>query len=336
MLASEGFLSVISDSVCLCLVTDDPNAAHAAATLASVWHFSPKYPAIIVGKGLTADTRRKFEKLAQSHQNRINIVDAGSVDLSSFEVWGQWSQAVWLKLFIADFAPKGVERLIYLDTDTICLSSVEPLGDLDLDEKAFAAASEIPLSLEPRIVQLGIPKYFNTGVMVIDPREWAKADIKSRAMAYAAEHANDRDKLAFVDQCAINAVAWDKARTLTPDWNVPINFLELSEASVLASARIVHFSGPKPWDNPAIPGAGLYWHFRRMTPWAVEGIPGIKSLNGRLRARFKRFIERWKSLLYVAMGRTAGAERSTNRLITLDRNIEFDRLGRELCRQLQK
>lgn len=325
----------MSDSkICLCLVTDEKNAPHAATALASAWEFTPSYPALIVGNRLSDDSICKFKRLASSFDAQVEVLDASSVDLSPFHAWGHWSNTVWLKLYLADLAPQCVERIVYIDTDIVCLSSISPLAEIDLNGCAFAAVSDLANTRKHRLGKLGIPKYFNTGVLVIDLAEWRNLGIKEKATRYAVEHAQDREMLAFVDQCAINAVAWDRALELSANWNVMINQLPIADADTVLTARILHFAAQKPWEDLGLPGANLYWHFRRKTPWTIEQKPRIEAFKEQIRLRTIRAKELAKVLVYSQINRKRAIVRAKRRLKSAERQLFFHRVCRPLIGHL--
>ncbi len=224
----------------------------------------------------------------------------------------------YLRLALARVLP--VERVIYLDCDTVVLRSLRPLAELDLGGAIVAAVGDHYLSGHQRgtgerlrfqggtlsvddyvrdVVQLpgGPDAYCNAGVVVVDLAAWRAAGMTEQCLAFT-RRVRDRH---FHDQDAINHLIQGRFVRLDPRWNAlcfAVGFYQVPGrglpfpggvwGEVLAQWRddpwIVHFAaGSGPWRHPHTPSgrAAAFWRFA--TPVAV-GVPhGLRLLA--LRAR---------------------------------------------------
>lgn len=182
--------------------------------------------------------------------------------------------AAYYRLLIGDIVPREVNRILYLDADTIVLGSLRDLGRLYDNYNAsssvalWASASEQPM---PHLrEQLGEgSSTFNSGVLLIDLNEWRNAVSTGDLLGFARDKG---EELLFHDQDVLNLV-------FANHWGrLPSRFNRMRSVEVLEEDAVVHFVGSeKPWRAAGRkhPYARRYSYFRRKTtffPYLFEGI----------------------------------------------------------------
>ena len=180
------------------------------------------------------------------------------------------SMASYFRLFLPQILPEDVEKVLYLDCDTIILDSVTDLIDTDLAGNAVAGISEMkPLESSRRI---GTKNYINTGVLVLDLAAWRKDNISQQCIDWLVAYP---EKAKYSDQCAINATNDNRTRLLDEKWNRYVFSRENAEDGP-GNSRILHFvASDKPWhswyDNPL---GSYYWKYLGVSPWkAAQAVP---------------------------------------------------------------
>jgi lipopolysaccharide biosynthesis glycosyltransferase len=156
----------------------------------------------------------------------------------------------YMKLILPDFI--DAERVIYLDSDLIVTRDLKELFCLDLRSHAIAVSgvATIDWAIEKQFfTSLGLKTealYFNTGVMLIDLRQWRKWAITERCLEFANKYPN---QLSTADQTVLNYVFYEnKFLVLDQGYN---HVLYPGSHSVAPDSvgEIFHFVGsPKPWD----------------------------------------------------------------------------------------
>ena len=211
---------------------------------------------------------------------------------------------MYLRLFMAEFLPPDVERAIYLDSDLLILSDrIRQLWNLDLGEAYLGAALE-PYD-EPQRTPIGFGPddfYFNSGVMLINLKQWRRDAVTSQLLSFAEQNTH---RLCSPDQDVLNCILRGRVVDIGVRWNWQALFPRLlpaelgisaGEYSVLRQApEIVHFtSAYKPWFWRWEPQyKQLYLRARRQTPWAQ--IPAadrtLKNVPTKLRKILQRNLE---------------------------------------------
>jgi lipopolysaccharide biosynthesis glycosyltransferase len=198
----------------------------------------------------------------------------------------------WTRLWVEQFFPEDVDRVLYLDGDIVVVGSVDPLWRIDLDG-ALLGAVDIPGS-QRGVTNLGMrleDGYFNSGVLLIDLRQWRETRALDTVLGYIETY--PERMMHDVDQEALNACFYNCTKRLDYKWNATWPFfrepvaLPLTRAeieTVRREARIIHFNGSlKPWsyfcDHPR---TGEYEKYLRMTEWR-DFVPQDRTVLNRLR-----------------------------------------------------
>jgi lipopolysaccharide biosynthesis glycosyltransferase len=194
---------------------------------------------------------------------------------------GRIKAASYFRIALPQFLPSDLSRLIYLDSDVLVRKDIGLLWDQWRDgPHCYAVQDSGAPYLDPRAVlanydrcapwlagpapipnfrELGLPpdaQYFNSGVLMVDIARW-RADDLSRLMLRCL--ADNRHKVLYHDQYALNVVLCGKWRPLDARWNQMSRVFRFPswkdspyDESTLHAVRtdpyIVHFTSvPKPW-----------------------------------------------------------------------------------------
>lgn len=195
-----------------------------------------------------------------------------------------WNPIVLARLLLDRLLPDSLDRVIYLDGDTIVRGSLKELWETSMGDHVIGASLEPTYSHERKnaIGMKGYP-YYNAGVLLIDLVKWRKEKIGEEIIQFYTEYDG---KLFSNDQDAINGSQKGKIYTLSPKFNYynifdqyPYSYLcklcdyPYIQKDVFEEARknpvIVHYLGEeRPWR------IGNHHRFRKdydlylnKTPW---------------------------------------------------------------------
>jgi lipopolysaccharide biosynthesis glycosyltransferase len=234
----------------------------------------------VVDGGLDAEAKTR---IAASLPERVELQwicpqRTGFVD---FPLWGRMTISTYDKLTLGRWLPTSVERAIWLDCDLMVLADLTRLWQTAADDHCVQAAQDgLVRTLGARFgvacyQEMGIDPeaaYFNAGVMLVDVARWRKDDVAGRAIAYLKQN---RRRVFFWDQEALNAILAGEWTTLDPRWNWNPGFSRAESANGSHEGEehspwIVHFSGNlKPWRFEGRSAwHKLYYQYLDSTAWA--------------------------------------------------------------------
>ncbi|MCQ2004426.1 glycosyltransferase family 8 protein [Rhizobium sp. NRK18] len=176
---------------------------------------------------------------------------------------GHVSDAALYRCAMGSLLPDTVEKILYIDCDTLVLKPLDRLYNTDLDGK-IAAAHRTPLD---HLSDMGVDanEYFNSGVMLIDLALWRKSRVEAETFDVLAAHG---PRLKMWDQCALNIVLAGKTAPLDSEYNHLVNRPPVGGHYVVPT--ILHYAGHrKPWLNGGTIWDGLYLEATQKTPWPL-------------------------------------------------------------------
>lgn len=188
----------------------------------------------------------------------------------------------YFRLLLPELLPSGIDKLLYIDADTIVLADIAELYARNLEGCTVAGA--LDYSNMEMSTHLSLSKYINSGVLLFDITRWLHADYTTKCIAFANQYPN---KIRYQDQCALNQVLLDDIAVLEPKWNKYIT--SKSPESDVEGAAILHFISPnKPWQKwYESPVSKYYWRYLDVSPWQ-----GTKPVSPRTVVEARRYAKK--------------------------------------------
>jgi len=170
------------------------------------------------------------------------------------------------RFFLSELLPEGIDRILYVDGDTLFVRDPTPLLDQTLpagkigmveDAMSFYRQDQSTNGANAReyIQGLGLSpnaQYANSGVFIVERGDWKV--IAEDALNYLSLNSG---KCRYHDQSALNAVVGDRRLPLSPIWNYQSRFAQW-RAKPVAEPAILHFTGAaKPWMGKVHPWSAV-------------------------------------------------------------------------------
>lgn len=245
----------------------------------------------ILDSGISKENKFRIEKICDNFVNASlkwieieSISKKIGIDVKNDR--GSFSQ--YSRLFIGDVLDNSVERVLYLDCDTLILSSLKDLWNIELKGNIIAALKDAFSKYYRKNVNLvNNDLMFNSGVMLIDLKAWRDNKIKEKAISFIRQR---HGKVQQGDQGVLNSVLSNKTFALDPRYNLvsifydldyreiklyrsPVNFYS---ERIIAKAKenpvILHFTSSfysiRPWFKNSNHQCKKIWlKFYQETPW---------------------------------------------------------------------
>ncbi len=272
---------------------DDKYAMLAGVSIESLLrtnHDVDEIRVFVLTNGVSEENAQKLISIAEQNHRKINLVTVSAETFKSKKLCidaQRWSLAAFARLFTPQLLP-DLDRILYLDCDTIVLGSLMDVWNVDLGSCTCAAVAE-PFSAYHK-KNVGMDKgevYYNSGVMLIDLDKWRNQDAISLFVASIDRH---RGRVPYVDQGVLNEVFRSKFYCLPAKYNVFTEYYDFSygeveryradkvvysEIEIEEAAKfpvIMHyvssFMTPRPWvQGSTHPYAQQWDEYCAYTPW---------------------------------------------------------------------
>lgn len=220
----------------------------------------------------------RLEGFLISNGCKFNLYEFSPKTFSKYPPTSQYSLACYLRLSAPSLLP-GVEKALYIDSDTIILGDIHELLETDVNEYALAGCRDSSFSYN--IVKSYLPsqvleKYFNSGILLMNLKWWRENGSEQKLIEYLNSHI-----VKLPDQDALNAIFGGHGivKILHPKWNALASYfcyppqVPDSEKKYIKelwkNARIIHFIGTtKPWHKECVnPFKKAFIQAYNSTPW---------------------------------------------------------------------
>lgn len=224
---------------------------------------------------LSDENRNKFREIKFDNISITEYVinDQFKVDEQNTE---QFPLSACVRLIAPVILKNIADKLLYIDSDTLCINSLSDINGIDLNDIIVAAVADEPYMQQTQCTKYDVIKgtYFNSGVMLINISLWCKDKITDKTLKLL----NSGEKYQFPDQDVLNISIGQKRLILPKKFN---NLLALSidgneDADVSNETVLIHYiTKNKPWHQPY--RSKLFDSYLEKSPWRNDDLPLYSS-----------------------------------------------------------
>lgn len=182
------------------------------------------------------------------------------IDDSSLQGLQAWSKYTWYRLLLPSVLPADIDKVLYLDTDTLICGKLTDLFATDITNYAVAGVIDPIHFHDEAYLRCAYPSekgYLCAGVLLVNLDFWRKNQLQKTLLEWAHRHPD----IKFHDQDCINTVCQDHKLFLPLKYGV-IDAL-FSEEKIYTSTCldeieesishpvIIHYAGKAPWFKDA-------------------------------------------------------------------------------------
>ena len=211
----------------------------------------------------------------------VNMVDVSScVEQENLYLSGHYSMQMYYRWLIPELFG-FFEKVLYLDCDLAVQDDVAKLLDIDIGNNYVGMVNNTVRTSFKNYVEenLGLPvdDYYNSGVILFNTKAFTSKRIKEKCVDYINR---DRDLLC-PDQDAINVCCKGHIYRLPDRWNfqwhhmIPgveiggftSDYKKRYEKTLNEGPAIIHYTSyRKPWNEPGLKLADVFWKYFREIP----------------------------------------------------------------------
>ena len=173
----------------------------------------------IIDNGISEENQKKLLEQSNSYKNTnmsfFHLEERFSLLHPLVE--NGWDNTIYGRFFLDDVIDKDVEKVLYLDSDTIVKASLSDLIATDITEYCLAGATDIEQDFKKEYLDMdSTSHYINSGVLLVNMKKWRELKIVDRLIEFVNTFPK---KLTCPDQDAINAVCGNMTLILPIKYN---------------------------------------------------------------------------------------------------------------------
>lgn len=166
-----------------------------------------------------SDTFKKVQKfILRKFNKKINEVVIQTNRYDKFCFKSHITKVAYYLFSLPEYLPEHLERVLYIDPDTVILSNLAGLSEYDFDDETVIFAVDHGYLPIKRLVNIrpDIKKYFNSGVLWIDLKKWRAGTFSEELWKLAM---NRPKEFRVWNQDIINTIFWNRWKELPYRYN---------------------------------------------------------------------------------------------------------------------
>lgn len=252
----------------------------------------------LLGDAISNENRRALEQIANSYNRMVYIIDVPDLDIPESLCTQRWPKSAYTRLFSGQLVPQEIDKIIYLDCDTIIIDNLEELWDFEISSYTVCGVKDcIGGNYKKNIGMDAKEPYINAGVLLINLSELRKHSIGNEIGEFLKRYSKIMN---YSDQDVLNGIFHREIGIIPAKYNVmtllyifeykeiltirrPNNYYTVSEIDrAKENPILVHFTtcmtSVRPWFKGSEHSyAKEFLKFKEMSPWKNEVLKECKS-----------------------------------------------------------
>ena len=150
--------------------TDENYARHCGVSIYSLFDNNKNVDEIdvyIISNDLSKETKENFFMISKEFNRKIFFVEIDNI-YEEFTKNNDFPKSAYARLFTENISDK-IDKILYLDCDTVIVNDISGLWNTDIDEYYFAGVQDPIQRFNVELVGLSKEyRYINSGVLLIN------------------------------------------------------------------------------------------------------------------------------------------------------------------------
>lgn len=242
----------------------------------------------LLGENISWENKNELKKIGDKYEREIEVIDVPKLNIPASLVSVRWPLSAFTRLFSGQILPDDVDKILYLDCDTIILGDISELDNIQFNGNIIMGVKDCISGTYKENV--GLDKnspYINAGVILFDMNALKNIAINEKIEAYMNKYIKF---INYADQDILNGIFKGYIGELNPKFDVmtidvvytyeeikklrrPTNFYKKIEwEAAISNPAIIHYTTNmkviRPWfSNTDHPMANDFKKYMAMSSW---------------------------------------------------------------------
>jgi len=243
----------------------------------------------LLGENIGEENRKALAQIAEKYNRKIIVNDVPEIDIPESLISARWPLSAFTRLYSGQLLPQNVEKVLYLDCDTVINGSISELESTDISGNLVYGVKDCIGG--PYKKNIGLKSddiYINAGVLLFNLKKLRRIDIKNAIDQCMAHY---ETSINYADQDILNSIFVGNIGVLHPRYNVmtidvkytyheikilrnPTNFYRKEELiEAIKDPVIIHYTTNmeviRPWFmNATHPLTKDFLKYSNISPWS--------------------------------------------------------------------
>ena len=280
----------VREPINVCFASDNNYAKYMGVAIASILKNKAQSDIVniyVLDGGISDETKSKIADLNKIADFNIEYITVDTKLFKDMPMCGtkHLTQAAYYRLVMASLLP-NLDKVLYLDCDLVVNNSLYDLYNMDIKDNLICGVIDVLVA--ENTSRLGLKKYVNSGVLLMNLSLWRKEDIEKKFFNYIK---NNSEKICWHDQDVLNVVCQNGIEYIDERWNVQLTPYGGNKTAdfraIGTNGYIMHFiSDKKPWKGKYSKFDKYYYKYVKLTQWKKDILIYYKSVVKRIFSSF--------------------------------------------------
>lgn len=249
--------------------SDNNYARHVGVSMLSVFQNNNHIDEIVVyilDNGIDPVNKTELTNIADSYFRKIVFYDFNMLS-RELKTDNQYNLSSYGRLFLSRL--QEVDKIIYLDCDSIILDKLDELWNMNIDDYYIAGVKDTVNEFYKTSIYLESESdYINAGFLLINLKNWRVNDLENQFLNFIDDF---KGSVPHHDQGTINSVCRNKILILHPKYNVQCPMFYFSNDQIKEIYNISNYYDQEELDSAV--EKPLFIHFTNgffNRPWHIN------------------------------------------------------------------
>lgn len=173
----------------------------------------------LLGDRITEENKNILTSIAQRYNEKFTLINVENFEISSKLCSQRWPKSAYLRLYAGQLLPSEIEKIIYLDCDTIVCGSLKKLWIDDCNwQFEFNGVKDCIGKRYKKNIGLNYDAtYINAGVLLVNLNKLRNVDISQAITQFLSRYSKI---INYADQDVLNGIFKGKVGSIPPNYNV--------------------------------------------------------------------------------------------------------------------
>ncbi|NSE80319.1 glycosyltransferase family 8 protein [Coprococcus comes] len=172
----------------------------------------------LLGEKISKENKIELKKIGNKYNREIEIINVPKLNIPPSLVSTRWPTSAFTRLFSGVILPNNIDRILYLDCDTIIVGDISGLENVKFNGNiAMGVKDCISGTYKENIGLNKKSPYINAGVILFNMNALRKVDINIEIENYMNKY---RKFINYADQDILNGIFKGKIGELDPKYDV--------------------------------------------------------------------------------------------------------------------
>lgn len=201
----------------------------------------------LLGNNISSENKDKLSQISKQYKRNIEVIEVPDLNIPESMCDKRWPKSAYTRLYAGELLPKEVDKVIYLDCDTIVNGSLLKLWKVDMGEKIVFGVLDCISDEYKKNIGLGKTEpYLNAGVLMFQVKLMRETDINQRINSFFDKY---KDVMVYADQDLMNGIFAQRKGCIDIKYNVMSLFASYSYEEIMKLRRPRHYYSKKKIEN---------------------------------------------------------------------------------------